>query len=188
MLPCNATAAAAAKKRLPHAAPHRSWPLPVLACVKAGNEPRHRLSSSPSPAASVHQLRLLLPQRSWRRCPATLTTPGKRECACVCVYWSVRLCIGVCVCVFGFCNYFLIKDVLGKPKNTKPTAERSCHTEAAEAVAAAEAEAAFNQHKRITWQRSLSCIAAGDMGQEAPTAERGRKGDGAENEKCLSKK
>lgn len=51
-------------------------------------------------------------------------------------------------------------------------------------AAAAEAEAAFNQHKRITWQRSLSCIAASDMGQEAPTAEAGE----AENEKCLSKK
>lgn len=92
------------------------------------------------------------------------------------------------MCVFGFCNYFLIKDVLGKPKNTKPTAERSCHTEADQATlavaAAAEAEAAFNQHKRITWQRSLSCIAASDMGQEAPTAEAGE----AENEKCLSKK
>lgn len=119
--------AAAAKKRLPHAAPHRrrrSWPLPVLACVKADNEPCHRLSStagpSPSPAASVHQLRLLLlPQRSWRRCPATLTTPAISMC--VCVLHSVY--IGVCVCVFGFCNYFLIKDVLGKPKNTKPTAE-----------------------------------------------------------------
>lgn len=148
--------------------------------------PSHRLSStaglSPSPAASVHQLRLL-PQRSWRRCPATLTTPVMCVCISVCVCCS--LCIGVCVCVFGFCNYFLIKDVLGKPKNTKQTAERSYHTEAAQAVAAVEAvaaaavEAAFNQHKRITLHRSLSCcccLAASDMGQEAPTANAGRRG------------